>query len=77
LWDSDRKEEQKKYKNTNDQQLFLETKNKKIRSSGKMNTPTVKEGHCNETTHSGPSTHSQSHQPQNISENTEVKQRMV
>ena len=52
-------------KNTNEQQLFLETRNGNIRSSGKPSTPKA------EATQSRPLTHSQSHQAQN----TEVKQR--
>ena len=39
-------------KNTNEEQLFLET-----RSSGKPSTPKAEEGYCNEATQSGPLTH--------------------
>jgi len=45
-------------KNTNEQQLFLETKNGKTRSSKKPSTLRTEEGHCNEATQIGPSTHS-------------------
>jgi len=73
--------ENKKSKNdaekTNEQQLFLETKNRKIRSNGKLNTPTAEEGYCNEATQGRPSTHSHSCQAQYMSKNTEVKQRMA
>ena len=62
-------------KNTYEQQLFLETRNGNIRRSRKPSTPKAEEGYCNETTQSGPLIHSQSHQPQNTVENTEVKQR--
>jgi len=62
---------------TNEQQLFLETKNRKIRCNGKLSTPRAEEGYCNEATQSGPSTHSQSCQAQNMSKNTEVKRRMA
>ena len=64
-------------KNTNKQQLFLETKNRKIRSNGKQSTPWAEEGYCNVETQSRPSTHSQSHQDQNIFKNTEVKYRIA
>ena len=64
-------------KNTNEQQLLLENKDGKIGSNGKLSTPRAKEGYCNGATQSGPSTHSQSHQTDNISKNTEVKQRMA
>ena len=63
--------------NTNEQQLFLVTKNRKIRSNGKLSTPRAEEGYCNEATQSRPSTHIQSCQAQNMSKNTEVKQRMA
>jgi hypothetical protein len=44
-WDSDSKEERKcNPKNTNEQQLFLETKNGKIRSNGKLSIPGAEEG---------------------------------
>jgi len=44
-WDSDGKEEQKyNQKNINEQQLFLETKNGKIRSKGKLSIPGAEEG---------------------------------
>jgi hypothetical protein len=33
--------------NTNEQQLFLETKNRKIWSNGKLSTPRAEEGYCN------------------------------
>jgi hypothetical protein len=61
-------------KNTNEQQLFLETRNGNI-SSGKSSTPKAEEGYCNEATQSGPLTHSQSHQAQNTVEHAEVRQR--
>jgi hypothetical protein len=38
-------------------------------------TPKAEEGYCNEATQGRPLTHSQSHQAQNISKHTEVKQR--
>jgi hypothetical protein len=62
-------------KNTNEQQLFLETRNGNIRSSRKLSTPKAEEGYCNEATQSGPPTHSQSHQAQNTVEHREVKHR--
>ena len=61
--------------NTNEQQLFLETRNGNIRSSGKPSTAKAEEGYCNEATQSGPLAHSQSHQAHNTVEHTEVKQR--
>jgi hypothetical protein len=64
-------------KNKNEQQLFLETRKGNIRSSGKPRTPKAEEGYCNEATQGRPLTHSQSHQAQNITKHTEVKQRMV
>jgi hypothetical protein len=64
-------------KNTNDRQLFLETRNGNIRSRGKLRTPKAEEGYCNEATQGRPLTHSQSHQAQNITKHTEVKQRMA
>jgi len=64
-------------KNTNEQQLFLETRNGNIRSSGKLSTAKAEEGYCNEATQSRPPTHSESHQAQNMSKNTEVKQTMA
>jgi len=77
LWDSDEGTEQstKPPKNTNEQQLFLETRSGNIRSSGKQSTPKAEEGYSNEATQSGPLTHSQSHQAQNTVKHTEVKQR--
>jgi len=54
-------------KNTNEQQLILETKKGNISSNGKLITARVQVGYCNETTQSGPSTHSQIYQVQNIS----------
>jgi hypothetical protein len=45
-------------KNTNEQQLFLETKKRKTRNNGKLSTPRAEEVHCNEATQSRPSTHS-------------------
>ena len=68
---------QQKPKNTKEQQLFLKTRNGNIRSNGKQITHRAEEGYCNETTQSGPLTHSQSHQAQNSAEYTEVKQRRV
>ena len=55
-------------KNTNEQQLFLETRNGNIRSSGKLSTAKAEEGYCSETTRSGSLTHSQSHEAQNTVE---------
>ena len=66
---------QQKLKITNEQQLFLETRNGNIRGSGKPSTPKAEEGYCNEATQSGPLTHSQSHQAQNTAEHPEVKRR--
>jgi len=76
-WGSDEETEQstKPKKTTNEQQLFLETRNGNIRSSGKPSAPEAEEGYCNEATQNGPLTHSQSHQAQNTVEHTEVKQR--
>jgi len=62
-------------KNTNEQQLFLDTRKGDIRSSRKPSTPKAEEGYCNESTQGGPLTHSQSHQTQNTVEHTEVKHR--
>ena len=62
-------------KKTNEQQLFLKTRNGNIRSTGQQCTPKAEEGYCNEATQSGPLTHSQSHQAQNKVEHTEVQQR--
>ena len=59
---------QQKPKNTKEQQLFLKNRNGNIRSNGKLITPRVEEGYCNEATQSGPLTHSQSHQAQNAAE---------
>ena len=59
--------------NMNEEQLFLETRNGNIKSSGKPSTPKAKEGYCNEATQSGPLTQIQSHQGQNTVEHTEVK----
>jgi len=64
-------------KNTNEQQLFLETRNGNIRSSGKPIIPKAEEGYCQEATQSRPLTHSQSQQDQNTVEQTEVKPRMA
>jgi hypothetical protein len=64
-------------KNTNEQQLFLETRNGNIRSRGKPQTHNAEEDYCNEATQGRPLTHSQSHQAQNITKHTEVKQRMA
>jgi len=52
-------------RNTKEQQLFLETTNRKFRSNRKLNTSRAEEGYCNEATQSRPSTHSQSHQALN------------
>ena len=62
-------------KNTNEQQLFLETRNANIRSSGKPSTPKAEECYCNEATQSGTLIHSQSHEAQNTVEHPEVKHR--
>ena len=59
-------------KNTNEQQLFLETKNGNIRSSGKPSTPKVEKGYCNEATQTKQLTLNQSHQAQNTVEHSEV-----
>ena len=59
---------QQKQKNTNEQQLFLKNRNGNISINGKVITPRAEEGYCNETTESGPLTHSQSHQAQNGAE---------
>jgi len=61
--------------NTTERQLFLETRNGKIRHSGKPSTPKAEEGYCNKATQSGPLVNSQSHQVQNTVEHTKVKQR--
>jgi len=66
---------QKKKTHTKEQQLFSETRNGNIRSSGKPSNPKVEEGYCYKVTQSGPLTHSQSHQAQNTVEHKEVKQR--
>jgi len=62
-------------KNMNEEQLFLESRNGNIRSSGKPSTGKAEEGYCNKATQSRPPTHSQSHQAQNTVQHTEVKQR--
>jgi glucose dehydrogenase len=64
----------KSLKNRKEQQLFSETRNGNIRSSGKLSNPKTEEGYCNWATQSGPLTHSQSHQAQNTVEHTEVKE---
>jgi hypothetical protein len=64
-----------KPKNTNEQQLFLKTKNGNIRSTGQQCTPKAEECYCNEATQNGPIIHSQSHKTQNAAEYTEVKKR--
>jgi len=69
-----RQNNQQNQKSTKEQQLFLKTRKGNIRSTGKQRTPKAEEGYCNEATHSGPLTHSQSHQAQNTVEHTEVKQ---
>jgi hypothetical protein len=77
-WDREGKNNEKNNpRNTNEQQLFLETQNRKFRSNWKPNTSRAEEGYCNEAIQSGPSTHSQSHQALNIFKNTEVKQSMA
>jgi hypothetical protein len=55
----------------------LETRNGNIRGSGKPRTPEDEKGYCNQATQGRPLTHSQSHQDQNITKYTEVKQRMA
>jgi hypothetical protein len=64
-------------KNTNEQQLFLETRCGNIGSSGTLRTRKAEEGYCNEATQGRSLTHSQSHQAQNITKHTDVKQRMA
>jgi len=66
---------QQNLKNTNEQQLFLETRNGNIWIRGKLSTAKAEKGYCNEATQSGSLTHSQSHQAQNTVEHTEVKYR--
>jgi len=66
---------QQNTKNTNEEQLLLETRNGNVRSSGKPSTAKAEEGHCNEATESRPLTHSQSHQAKNTVEHTEIKRR--
>ena len=76
LWDKDEETEQStKPKNTNEEQLFLETRNGNNSSSRKPSMPKAEDGYCNEATQSGPLTHSQNHQAQNTVEHTEVKPR--
>jgi hypothetical protein len=72
-----KKQNNKNPKNANEQQLFLKTRNGNIRSTGQQCTSKAEEGYCNEATQSGPLTHSQSHQAQNTTEHTEVKQRQA
>ena len=67
----------KTQKNTNEEQLFLETRNGNIRSSGKPSTAKAEEGYCNEATQSGPLTHSQSYQAKDTVEHAEVRYRMA
>jgi len=55
----------------------LETKNGRNRSNGKSSIPTAEEGYFNGEIQNGSSTHSQSHQAQNTSKNTDVQQRMA
>jgi hypothetical protein len=50
----------------------MNSKHGNIRHCGKQSTPKAEEDYCNEATQSGPLTHSQSHQAQNIAESTEV-----
>jgi hypothetical protein len=77
-WDSDEETgQQPKPKSTKEKQLFLKTRNGNIRSTGQQCVPKAEEGYCNEATQSGPLTHSQNHQAQNMAEHTEVKQRKV
>jgi hypothetical protein len=64
-------------KNTNEQKLFVETRNGNIRNSGKPRTSKAEEGYCNEMTQRRPLSHSQGHHAQHISKHTEVKQRMA
>jgi hypothetical protein len=64
-------------KNTNEQQLFLKTRNGNITSTGQQCTPKAEEGYCNKATQGGPLTHSQSHQAQNTVEHTEEKKRQA
>jgi hypothetical protein len=64
-------------KAANERQLFLKTRNGNITITGQQRTPKAEEGYCNEATQSRPLIHSQSHQPQNTAENTEVKQRQA
>jgi len=51
--------------------------NEEMRSNEKPSTASAQEGYCNEATQSTPSTHSPTHQTQNITNNTELKQRMA
>jgi hypothetical protein len=77
-WDNDEETKQSPkppQKNTNEQQLFLKTRNGNIGSIGQQCTPKAEEGHRNEANQSGQLTHSQSPQAQNTAEHTEVKQR--
>lgn len=51
--------------------------NGEMRSNEKPRTVNAQEGYCNEATHRRPSTHSPTYQTQNITKNTELKQRMA
>ena len=70
----DKKSNENNPKHSNVQQLFLETKNVKFRSNGKLSIPRAEEGYCNEPKRSRTST--QSEPPaQNVSKNMEVKKK--
>jgi hypothetical protein len=55
------KNNQNNSKNTNEQQLFLETMKGQIKSTVKLITPGAEEGYYNDATQSRPFTHGQSH----------------
>ena len=72
----DKKSNENNPKHSNVQQLFLETKNVKFRSNGKLSIPRAEEGYCNEPKRSRTST--QSEPPaQNVSKNMEVKKKRI
>ena len=64
-------------KNICEKLLVLMTGNGNTRSNKKQSTPMAEEGYCTEGTHSGPLTHSQSHQAQTTTEHLRVKQKQA
>jgi hypothetical protein len=73
----EKQNKQQNQQNAIEQRLFLKTRNRNIRSTGKQSTAKAEEGYCNEATQSRPLTHSQSHQAQHTAEHEEVKHRQA